>query len=73
MSEKEFFTHILLAKIEDKECHQADIAYTYSVAIPIEGIPWESINNAIICRWSISGLNRIKKMAWKKRQNDNKP
>jgi hypothetical protein len=68
MSEREFFTHVLLAKIEDKECHQADIATTYSAAISIEGMPWGAINNAIICRWSISGLNRIKTMAWKERE-----
>jgi hypothetical protein len=66
MSEREFLTHVLLAEIADKECHQADVANTYAAAFyVIEDMPWAAINNAIICRWSTSGLNRIKSMAWK--------
>jgi hypothetical protein len=48
---------------------QKDIALTYAMALRSAtakaDIPdWETINRAIIKRWSMSGLERIKKRAW---------
>lgn len=44
---------------------QTDIAKTYYFAIKSSvNVDWKRINKAIIERWSISGLNRVKTMAW---------
>lgn len=49
---------------------QADIVTTYAWAILNEErgetVDWRRMNDAIVKRWSMSGLNRIKTLAWKK-------
>lgn len=48
---------------------QNDIAVTYAMALTsssrgVDNPDWEKINKAILARWSMSGLERIKKRAW---------
>jgi len=46
-------------------CTQKQIAQTYALALRSEEeVDWKQINTLIIERWSISGLERIKQMAW---------
>ncbi len=60
-------TKVLLEEIADKQFSQKHIALTYAMAIASsETKDWKAINDAIIKRWSFSGLERIKQMAWKK-------
>lgn len=71
MSEFEitFVRKVLLAEIADKRMKQPDVAITYALAIKDGSFDdWETVNKAIIERWSRSGLEKIKKMAWKKLQ-----
>lgn len=45
--------------------NQKQIAQSYALAIRSSyPTDWKKVNEAIIARWSVSGLNRIKKMAW---------
>lgn len=45
--------------------NQKQIAQTYALALrSSDNVDWKKINDAIIARWSKSGLNRIKEMAW---------
>ena len=32
----------------------------------VRSIDWRKVNRAILNRWSVSGLNYIKKLAWKR-------
>lgn len=62
-------TQVLLQNLGAKECRQKDIALVYAMAIKSEhqkaDVPdWKTINEAILKRWSMSGLDRIKKRAW---------
>lgn len=62
--------NVLLREIQDKAFKQKDIANTYALSIiseqkSDEEIDWKKVNKAIIERWSKSGLNCIKEMAWK--------
>jgi hypothetical protein len=58
-------TEVLLREIGMKEIKQKDIACTYSLALrSSDPTDWKSVNEAIVKRWSMSGLNRIKDMAW---------
>ena len=46
---------------------QADVASTYGLALCSSAeTDWARVNEAIIKRWSKSGLQRIKTMAWKR-------
>ena len=55
----------ILTEIAHKEFKQRDIAKTYWFCLQSkEKINWGKINRAIIDRWSVAGLDRIKKMAW---------
>jgi len=46
-------------------CTQKQIAQTYALALRSENhVDWKAINIAIINRWSVSGLERIKQLAW---------
>lgn len=59
-------TSTILREIATPQLKQADVAKTYALAIKSsEKIDWSAINQAIITRWSRSGLNRVKKMAWR--------
>lgn len=59
-------TKTILNELEHSEIKQKSVALTYALAIRSrEATDWETVNQAIIGRWSISGLERIKRMAWK--------
>lgn len=65
MFELENITNTILSEIAMPKLKQSDIAKTYALAIVSdEKIDWSAINQAIITRWSRSGLNRVKQMAW---------
>ncbi len=58
-------TSTLLHEIEVLKLKQKDVAMTYALALRSSApTDWRTINTAIIDRWSKSGLDRIKKMAW---------
>jgi len=58
---------ILLEEIANPAMKQADIILTYALALNTpEPTDWRKVNEAIIQRWSISGLRRIKDAAWSK-------
>lgn len=62
-------TQVILREAAAKEFKQKDIALTYAMAIKskhegADDFEWGPINEAIIARWSMSGLERIKKRAW---------
>ena len=60
-------TGALLAQITGKRTRQADVARAYAVALRSgEPVRWSDVNEAIIARWSLNGLQRIKAMAWEK-------
>jgi len=56
---------VLLEEIADKRMKQKDIAQTYALALRSrDEMDWRVVNKAIVERWSHSGLEHIKKMAW---------
>jgi hypothetical protein len=58
-------TETLLREIGIKEIKQKDVACTYVLALKSsDPTNWKLVNEAIINRWSLSGLKRIKEMAW---------
>ena len=58
-------TWVLLNEIGMKEITQKSLALTYALAITgSELTDWKAVNQAIIQRWSESGLERVKGMAW---------
>jgi hypothetical protein len=56
----------LLRDIADHRCRRKHIAQLYRLALmqDDEKINWKVVNNAIIKRWSIAGLEYIKQLAW---------
>lgn len=63
-------TQVILREVAMQELKQKDIAVTYAMAIKSEHEgadkpDWGKINQAILARWSMSGLERIKSQAWK--------
>lgn len=46
---------------------RASVAIAYAACLSDEQADWRSINQAIIDRWSPSGLDYIKRQAWKRR------
>lgn len=65
MIELAMCTQTLLDEIDNHEMKQIDIAQTYCLALrSSEKTDWKKVNQAIINRWSISGLKYIKKLAW---------
>lgn len=60
-------TNTLLREIASQEMKQKDVGLTYALAIRSdETTDWAKVNEAIVSRWSLSGLERVKKMAWKR-------
>ena len=58
-------TNFLLREIADKRFKQIHVAKSYALAVRSSyGTDYVKVNNAIIERWSLSGLKRIKDMAW---------
>ena len=59
-------TPTLLQQISMREVTQPMLAETYAMAmLSSEETDWRAVNEAIIARWSFSGLNRVKTMAHK--------
>ena len=58
-------TRVLLDEIANKAVKRRDIAKTYALALrSSEETDWPKVNRAIIDRWSVSGLEYIKNLAW---------
>ena len=59
-------TNVILDEIKDIKFKRKNIAKTYALAIKSseDSINWKIINEAIINRWSRSGLEYIKNLAW---------
>lgn len=58
---------VLMNEISIKAMKRRDIAQTYRLALQSserDSIDWRKVNEAIIARWSVSGLNWIKEQAW---------
>jgi hypothetical protein len=59
-------TTTLMTEISLPEMKQTDVALTYAMALrSSDKTDWSKVNQAIIARWSVAGLERIKKLAWK--------
>jgi len=57
--------NVLMQEIADPKCKRKTIARTYAFALKSsEDIDFKKVNMAIINRWSISGLEYIKSLAW---------
>ena len=61
-------TDTICAEVAVKEIKQKEVALSYACALrtwaaKIEEPDWQRINRAILDRWSMSGLERIKKRA----------
>jgi hypothetical protein len=60
--------NVILNEIEDKSFKQVDVAKTYFLIMRSDvDVDWATINRAIIRRWSVSGLERIKQLAWSRK------
>lgn len=58
-------TNTLLREIADRQFKRRDVAKTYALALrSSELVDWGRVNCAIITRWSPSGLEYIKRLAW---------
>ena len=59
-------TDTLLDEISNKKMKQKDIAITYKLSLmSSEPTDYKKVNRAIVERWSVAGLVRIKEMAWR--------
>lgn len=57
--------NVLLREIADKKMKRNDIAKTYYLSlISDEMVSYKKVNQAIVKRWSYSGLKYIKNLAW---------
>lgn len=64
--ELELCTDTLLREIAVPKIRQKDVAVVYAMAmLSSEETDWRRVNDAIIARWSRSGLERVKIMAHK--------
>ena len=62
-------TMVLLQDVACRQMRQKDVALTYAMAIKSEAQgadkpDWKTINEAILGRWKMSGLERIKNLAF---------
>lgn len=62
-------TDAICDQVKIKQATQSDIALTYAMAIKsaaqkADNPDWSAINGAILARWKMSGLERIKKRAF---------
>ncbi len=65
MFELALTTPHLIREIAMPEMKQRDIASTYGLALRSScETDWSTVNAAIVERWSVSGLERIKEAAW---------
>ena len=44
---------------------QAEVIPYYANLLSQHGVRWGELNTAIVSRWSLSGLKRIKREAWR--------
>jgi hypothetical protein len=59
-------TETLVSEIKFRESTRKDIALTYALAlVSEEKTDWATVNKAARERWSMSGLEFIKRHAWK--------
>jgi hypothetical protein len=59
------WTFVLCNEVE-RGLPQREIAKTYALALRSEAAPdWPTINRAILARWELGGLKRIKHQAWR--------
>ena len=63
-------TRIIIDEVAFLRCRQKEVAWTYGMALLSErrgrdNPDWKAINAAILDRWKPSGLERIKRTAWK--------
>ncbi len=64
---------VILQEINEYKLTQPGIALTYAFCIRQQGeVDFRVVNQAIIDRWSVSGLVRVKEMAWKHIEPDPK-
>lgn len=57
---------VILREIQEYKFVQKSVALTYAFCIRQQDeVDFEVVNKAIIERWSVSGLTRVKEMAWK--------
>lgn len=60
--------NVLLREIAEPQVKRKSVAMTYGLAMRSserDRIDWKNVNAAILARWSPSGLDWIKKFAWK--------
>jgi hypothetical protein len=59
----------LLEEIADPAMKRRDVALTYGLAMrgSKDRVDWPKVNQAILERWSLAGLEWIKAFAWKQR------
>lgn len=61
---------VLLSEIANPQIKQKALAVTYALAIRSEtagvdlSVNWKKVNDAIVERWSLYGLERVKQRAW---------
>jgi hypothetical protein len=66
-------TDALLWDIKNQEVKRDSVAATYALALQTSvSTDWLKVNQAIIARWSMSGLEYIKKRAWKLAKGESK-
>jgi hypothetical protein len=62
----------MVAFIDDKRNKQADVAREYAVLLRTDEnepvVDWPRINIAIVDRWSMFGLYKVKRLAWEQYQ-----
>lgn len=59
-------TQTLLAEIAMPEATRDSVGVTYELALASsEATDWPTVNRAIMERWSRSGLEYVKRVAWK--------
>ncbi len=71
-------TQVILQDLTVPKITQKDVAITYAMAIKsaaqkADAPDWKTINEAIIAKWSMSGLERIKKRAFDILSGKDKP
>jgi hypothetical protein len=52
-------------KAIDSGCNQVQMAEIYAETLYRQDVNWAAVNRAIIARWKLAGLKRIKARAWK--------
>ena len=57
---------VILREIQEYKLPQKDVALTYAFCIrQANEVDFRIVNYAIVERWSISAVERVKRMAWK--------